>query len=60
MTWVLVIFMHAGMLSSKDSMALTTVEGFKSQASCVAAGKASEELGKSTTKDVRYVCVKVE
>jgi hypothetical protein len=58
MTWILVLFVHAGMLSDKDSMALTTVPGFKTEASCQAAGKASESLTKSTTKNVRFVCIK--
>ncbi len=60
MTWILVLFVHAGMLSGKDSMALTTVPGFKTEAACQAAGKASEALTKTTTKETRYVCVKQE
>ena len=60
MSWILVLFVHAGMLSEKDSMALTSVPGFKSEAACVAAGKASEGLTKRTTKEVRFVCIKQE
>lgn len=60
MSWVLVLFVHAGVLSGKDSMALTNVAGFKTEASCQAAGKASEALTKTTTKDTRFVCVKVD
>lgn len=58
MSWILVLFVHAGMLSDKDSMALTNVSGFKTQASCEAAGRASEALTKSTTKNTRWVCIK--
>lgn len=60
MSWVLVLFVHAGVLSGKDSMALTNVAGFKTEAACQAAGKASEALTKTTTKDTRFVCVKVD
>jgi hypothetical protein len=60
MSWILVLFVHAGMLSDKDSMALTTVPGFKTEAACQAAGKASEALTKGTTKNTRFVCVKQE
>lgn len=60
MSWVLVLFVHAGMLSDKDSMALTTVPGFKSEAACQAAGKSSEALAKRTTKEVKFVCLKQE
>lgn len=58
MSWILVLFVHAGMLSEKDSMALTNVPGFKSEASCQAAGRAAEALTKATTKATRFVCVK--
>ncbi len=58
MTWVLVLFVHAGMLSEKDSMALTSVPGFKTESNCQAAGKAAEALTKTTTKNTRFVCVK--
>lgn len=60
MSWILVLFVHAGMLSDKDSMALTSVPGFKTEASCQAAGKAAEPLTKSTTKNTRWVCLKQE
>ena len=58
MTWILVLFVHAGAMSNADSMALTNVPGFKTQASCEAAGRASESLAKATTKSVRWICVK--
>ena len=58
MSWILVLFVHAGMLSEKDSMALTSVQGFKTEAACTTAGKQSEALAKRTTKEVRFVCVK--
>jgi hypothetical protein len=58
MSWVLILFVHAGMLSEKDSMAITTVSGFKSETVCMTAGKQSEALVKRTTKEVRFVCVK--
>jgi hypothetical protein len=57
-TWVLILFVHAGMLSDKDSMALTNVPGFANEAICQAAGTQSEALVKRTTKEVKFVCVK--
>lgn len=59
-TWTLVIWIHVGMLSEKDSMALTTVPNFRSEAACQAAGAQSESLVKRTRKDYKFVCVKVE
>jgi hypothetical protein len=48
------------MLSDKDSMALTSIPGFKSESACQVAGKQSEALGKRTTKEVKFVCLKQE
>lgn len=58
MSWILVLFVHAGMLSERDSMAITSVAGFKTEAACQTAGRQSEALTKRTTKEVRFVCVK--
>lgn len=60
MSWILVLFVHAGMLSEKDSMAITTITGFKTESSCLAAGKAADPLVKRTTKEVKFVCLKQE
>lgn len=60
MTWILVLFVHAGTLSNADSMAITNVPGFKTEAACQSAGVAAESLAKRTTKEIRYVCVKQE
>lgn len=57
-TWILVIMIHAGVPSRAVSMAITHVPGFKTEAECMVAGKASEDLGKNTTKDVKFVCLK--
>ena len=56
--WTLVLFMHAGILSGKDSMTSTTIPNFKSEAVCMAAGKQSAILVKGTTKDLTFVCLK--
>jgi len=58
MTWILIIFIHAGVLSPKDSMAITNVPGFATEQACMAAGRKSEELGRGNTKEVKFVCVR--
>ena len=60
MSWILVLFVHAGPLSNADSMAITNVPGFKSEAACQVAGKTAESLTKGTTKNTRFVCLKQE
>lgn len=57
MEWILILMVHAGMLSDKDSIAVTNVPGFSALAECEAAGRGSETLGKGTTKAVKWVCV---
>lgn len=60
MSYILILFIHAGMMSDKDSMAVTNVPGFKTEAACLAAGKQAEALVKRTTKEVKFICAKQE
>lgn len=57
--WALVLFAHVGMMSDKDSMALTNVVGFKSQAECTAAGDRAVKMASGTTKVIKYTCMEV-
>lgn len=57
MTYVLILYVYAGMLAKGDSVTMQAVYGFKSQAECVAAGKAADPLVQGSTKVLRYVCV---
>lgn len=57
LVWVLILFAHAGPLSDKDSMALTSVSGF-SESTCHAAGKEAVKMSNYTTKVLKYTCVK--
>jgi len=59
MLWTLVLFAHVGMMSDKDSMALTSVPGFRTQQECVTAGKAAEKMAFGTTKVMKFICVEV-
>jgi hypothetical protein len=59
MLWTLILFAHAGVMSNTDSMALTTVPGFRSQQECMAAGKTSEKMTTATTKVMKFTCVEV-
>jgi hypothetical protein len=59
MFWTLVLFAHVGMMSDKDSMALTSVPGFRTQPECVTAGKAAEKMAAGTTKVMKFICVEV-
>lgn len=53
--WILILFAHAGMMSDKDSMAMTTAK-FPTEAACVAAGEQSKKMANMTTKVIKYTC----
>ena len=57
-TWILVIFVHAGILSKGDSMAITSVPGFPTETACKSAGEASKALTGGTVKETRFVCLR--
>jgi hypothetical protein len=60
MIWTLILFAHAGIMSDKDSMALTTVPGFKTSVECKAAGEEAKRMASATTKVIKYTCVEVQ
>lgn len=60
MTYILVLFMFAGFMSKGDSVALTSVPGFATEAACREAGRQSLALVDRTMKDARFVCVKAQ
>jgi hypothetical protein len=58
-TWVLIIFVYAGVMSESDSVAIRHVDGFKNKQACEHAAK-SVNLTNGTMKDERKVCVEVK
>jgi hypothetical protein len=57
MSWVLILYIYAGMMAKGDSVALTTTT-FANEEACIAAGKKANSLTLGTAKNVRYVCVR--
>lgn len=55
--FILIIFVCIGAMSDKDSMALTSVAGFKSQQECKVAGEAAAKQFGGGTKRAEFVCV---
>lgn len=55
--FILVLFVHAGVMSKGDSMAITNIPGFISAADCEAAGKAAKKLTEGTVKSTEYTCI---
>ena len=58
--WTLILYIYAGMLAPDNSVALTHIQGFKTETSCWAAGAAARSLVKDSLKDLRFVCIKQE
>lgn len=57
MHWILILFVHVGPLGDGNSNAITSVPGFLTHQSCLAAGRESEKLVRNTVKEIRFVCV---
>lgn len=57
MTWVLVMYIYAGVFAKGDSVSVATIEGYTSPAACEQSGAAGEKLVKSSSKEYRFVCV---
>jgi hypothetical protein len=55
-TWILILFVHVGMMSDKDSNSLTTAV-FASEIACNSAGEAAKKMASGTTKVIKYTCV---
>jgi hypothetical protein len=57
MTWVLIILVHVGGMSDRESSALTSVPGFASKEDCESAGRTAKDGLSTGTKKAATVCV---
>lgn len=57
MSWVLVIYIYAGMWAKGDSVTITTIP-MASVEACQTAGKDLGSLVDGSSKVIRYACVK--
>lgn len=58
MTWILVIYIYAGVLARGDSVTIVAIPQFKDEASCIEAGKKTAKFVEGSSKEHRFVCVK--
>ena len=56
MYWVLVIFIHASVMSHNDDVSITTAR-FYTQQACMAAGNAAKELSSVTVQSAKFACI---
>lgn len=57
MSYILVLYIYAGVMAKGDSVAMTTVPQPSFQA-CQAAGREAAELVKGSFKELRFICLK--
>jgi hypothetical protein len=57
--WVLILWLHAGAWTDKDSMALATQQ-FATKELCDTAGKNAVKMTNGTVKTGKYVCERVK
>jgi hypothetical protein len=58
MSYILVLYIYAGMMAKGDSVSLVQIPGFPTEQSCRDAGRATDPLVSGSTKDIRFVCLK--
>jgi len=58
MSYILVLYIYAGMMSSGDSVSMIQVPGFVTEQACKDAGNAARPLVSGSAKDIRFVCLK--
>jgi len=60
MSWTLVLYIFAGVFAKGDSVSVTHIPNFRSEAHCAAAGNATKPLVKDSAKELRFVCIRQE
>ena len=56
MNFVLVLFIHAGMLAHTNDVSVTTAR-FYNRSACMDAGNAAKSLTSGTVQNVEYACI---
>lgn len=56
MSWVLIIFIHSGIMAHDNDVSITTAR-FSQQSACQAAGNTASELAGSTVQSVKFACI---
>ncbi|WP_208456156.1 hypothetical protein, partial [Burkholderia gladioli] len=54
--WILLIFIHASVLSKADDVSITTAR-FYNQNACQAAGQEVAKLTRLTVQEAKFVCI---
>jgi len=57
MSYILVMFIYAGVLAKGDSVTLHSVSGFKTEQACITAGKLGNRFVSGTTKEYVFTCM---
>lgn len=57
MSYILVMYIYAGVLAQGDSVAITHIPGFTSIESCKQAGASAKSLVTGSAKEYRFICV---
>lgn len=56
MNWILLIFLHAGIMSHNDDVSITTAR-FYNQNACQAAGQEVTKLAGPTVQNAKFICI---
>ena len=56
-TYVLVMYIYAGMMAKGDSVTMQIIEGYTSEKACMEAGPLAKSLVSGSLKEYKYVCL---
>lgn len=56
-TYILLIYIYAGVFANGDSVAIHSIDGFNSKEQCMQAGDSASPLVKNSAKEYRFVCI---
>jgi hypothetical protein len=57
MSYILVMYIYAGVLANGDSVAINHIDGFSTIESCQQAGNSAARLVKGSAKEYRFICM---
>jgi len=57
MSWILVVYIYAGVFAKGDSVSVTAIP-MPTEAVCMDAGKKAKPLVNDSAKELRFVCLK--
>ena len=60
MSWTLILFIYAGLLSKTDAVALASVTDIRTAQECSEAGQRATQMTSGSLNVAEYICIEVD